>query len=228
MTQKARAASGTQTGVSGARLAAALACCVLALACGTGSSEPGGRRNKRAEARAEEQRNERLQREVERLRADLKQAEDVLLGNQNGNDAGVSRANAVSALAEASIRLERAATRAPWRRPELGEARGRLEEADRQLQAGHAGAAAFFASRAARMADSLIREANSAVRTKNTLWVNAPRLNVRDGPSTGHRVLAVLPRNAPVFEEKVDGNWALVRTPSGVLGWVYRPMLEAL
>ena len=78
------------------------------------------------------------------------------------------------------------------------------------------------------MADSLIREANGAVRAKNTLWVNAPRLNVRDGPSTDNRVLAVLPRNAPVFEEKVDGNWALVRTPSGVLGWVYRPMLEAL
>jgi hypothetical protein len=191
-------------------------------------SPSSGRGYRHAEERADQHRFERLQHEVERLRSDLKRAEEVLTSGPDSNGSGPSRANAVSGLAEASIRLERAATVASWRSAELDEARAKLAEADRQIQAGQFGASLFFSTRAARMVDALIREAGSAVRSKKTLWVNAPRLNVRSGPSTEHRVLAVVPRNAPVFEEKVDGNWALVRTPSGVLGWVYRPLLEAL
>ncbi len=209
-------------------LAALLVICGFAAGCRGSPSPDVAHSYENARENAHAQRFERLQREVERLRADLKQAEEVLIEREKGGDGAMSRANAVSALAESNIRLEHAATSASWRRAELDEARQKLGEADRRIQAGDFGAAVFFASRAARMADSLLREASRAARAKNTLWVNTLRVNVRSGPSTEHRVIMVLPRNAPVFAEEVDGNWALVRTPSGVLGWVYRPLLEAL
>ncbi len=224
----ARSASFLRVGAGTRLLATLLVICGFAAGCGGTPSPDVPRSYENAREHADAHRFERLQREVERLRADLMQAEQVLIEREREGDGAVSRASAVSALAEASIRLERAATSASWRKAELDEARQKLGEADRRIQAGHFGAAVFFASRAARMADSLISEASRAVRAKNTLWVNATRLNVRSGPSTEHRVIAVLPRSAPVFTEEVDGNWALVRTPSGVLGWVYRPLLEAL
>lgn len=181
-----------------------------------------------AERNAAAQRIERLQSEVQRLRDDLAQAEETLAAGPNGSESGVTRAHAVSALAEANIRLEQAAKQASWRRAELGQARAKLEEADRLIHADQFAAAAFFATRAARMSDALIREGDAARRTHNALWVDSAQLNVRAGPSTRQRVLVVLPKGAPVFVERTRGSWALVRTPTGELGWVYRKLLAKL
>lgn len=180
----------------------------------------------RAAEQARRDRSQRLEREVERLRQDLKQAEDALIAAESGLRGARTRADAVSALAEARIEVERARSAAPWRQRALGEAESKLEEGDRHARDAHFGTAIFFASRAERIAEALLREARMARRAPNTRWVSGRRVNLRSGPSTEHAVIAVLQRATPVVEEKVHGDWALVRSPLGEIGWIYRPLLS--
>ena len=109
--------------------------------------------------RAEMERIEFYEREVERLHADLRQAEESLVAMESGLRGFQSRADAVSAVAEARIALERVGPRVPWRHEQVSEARGKLEEASRQIEEGHVGSAVFFASRAHRITESLREEA---------------------------------------------------------------------
>ena len=46
------------------------------------------------------------------------------------------------------------------------------------------------------------------------------RVNLRALPTTRSDVIEVLRAKTPVVHEKEDGDWILVRTPSGRLGWV--------
>jgi len=164
-------------------------------------------------------------REVARLRADLGQAERTMVSIESGLRGMHTRADAVSSIAEARIAIERASRRAPWRRDEVREARDKLEEAERQLQAGHAGSAVFFASRAARIATTLDEEANEVERNASTRFVNVRRVNLRIGPSVDHRVIGVLTEATPVFPERQEGDWVLVRTVAGPAGWVHTKLL---
>jgi hypothetical protein len=116
--------------------------------------------------RAQQERMAHLQREVARLRADLHQAEEAMVTIESGLRGVHTRAGAVSALAEARIAVEQASQSAPWRPAEAREARAKLEEAERQLEAGHSGSAIFFASRAHRIAETLSEEADRVARTK--------------------------------------------------------------
>jgi hypothetical protein len=211
----------------GLRGPALLATCALLCACSALRPEPEVRVvYQQAETRAALERIERLELELERLRADLKAAETALITAESGLKGVHTRADAVSALAEARIQLERAASSTPWRKGELDGAQTKLEEADRQVQLGHFGAAIFFASRAKRVSDALIHESQTAHNSKNTRWIQATRVNMRAGPSTRHGIVAVLLRNTPVFQERIVGDWALVRTPSGHVGWVSRSFLS--
>jgi hypothetical protein len=183
------------------------------------------RDQQRAEQRAASERVERLEREVRRLHTDLKAAEEALIAAESGLIGNRTRADAVSALAEARIQVEQAAGAAPWRQDGLAQARSKLAEADRQIQDGHFGASIFFASRAERVADELIAEARQAAASPSTRWVSGRGVNMREGPTTRARVLSTLALRTPVFQEKVVGNWALVRTPAGEIGWVHRTLL---
>jgi hypothetical protein len=176
--------------------------------------------------RAEEGRSRWLEREVERLRADLRQAEDAMVAIESGQRGDQTRANAVSAIAEARIAVERAARQAPWRAEEVQEARRKLEEADRQLQAGHFGSAVFFASRASRIAAALGREGRLVAEAGNVRFVSAKTLNLRAEPSKEASVIARLSKGTPVFSERAEGEWTLVRTPQGQVGWVYAGLLS--
>lgn len=167
-----------------------------------------------------------LEREVERLRADLRQAEEAMVAIESGLRGVHSRADAVSSLAEARIAVERAGRDVPWRETQIEEARGKLKEAERQFQAGHSGSAVFFASRARRIADTLNEEAELVSRSPDALFVERDRVNLRSGPSTADPVLAVLEHSTPVFPERSEGEWMLVRTPSGPVGWVYHRLLR--
>ena len=175
--------------------------------------------------RAEAIRSQELQREVERLRADLQQAEEAMIAIESGQRGDHTRANAVSAIAEARIAVERAARSAAWRGDEIADAGRKLEAADRQLQAGHFGSAVFFASRAQRVADALSHEARRVARAGNVRFVKARRLNLRAEPTRKASVLAKLARGTPVFSERSEGDWLLVRTPAGVVGWVFASLL---
>ena len=171
------------------------------------------------------ERAEVLERENERLRADLRAAEETLLAVESGMRGTQKRAEAVSMLAEARIQVDRAAARTPWRRATAAEAREKLDEAERQLTDGHFGSAIFFVSRASRIAAGLDAEADLVSRSPGARSVKPHRANLRAEPNTESDVLAVLSEDLPVFVEGNEGEWALVRTVSGQVGWVRGDLL---
>lgn len=176
--------------------------------------------------RAQAERNEFFEREVERLRADLRQAEESIVWLESGLRDAHSRADAVSAVAEAHIGLERVRRSVPWRAERAGEAHRKLDEARRQLEADHVGATIFFASRAQRIVDSLGAEAAQVALWRERRAVRSERVNLRAGPSESHRIVDVLARATPVYPERTLGGWTLVRTPDGRVGWVFSALLE--
>lgn len=176
--------------------------------------------------RAELERTEFYAREVERLRADLKQAEESIVAMESGLRGFQSRADAVSALAEARIALDRVARNVPWRSDRVLEARGKLEEADRQLESGHVGSAVFFASRAQRITETLRAEERQVAAWSERRLIQRERVNLRAGPSTAHRVIDTLVAETPVFPERHHQGWTLVRTPTGQVGWIATALLH--
>lgn len=208
-------------GLSGTNLAprmkAALVCALL------GCSACGILRGPEADfevyLRAESERVTALERDVARLQADLREAEEALVATESGLRGHRIRADAVSALAQARIEVDRARTRAPWRSHEAGEAQAKLEEAERQLADGHVGSAIFFASRASRIASTLLAEADRVARMSGTRFA-AGRVNLRSQPSGNAEVKAVIPQGLPMFPEREEEGWLLVRTVSGHVGWV--------
>jgi uncharacterized protein YgiM (DUF1202 family) len=167
-----------------------------------------------------------LELEIDRLQADLAAAEEALVAVESGMRGGQTRAEAVSMLAEARIEVDRAARRAPWRAEAAAEARAKLDEAERELGAGHIGSAVFFVSRASRIAASLLAEAELVGKTPTTRYVKGARVNLRAEPTTESKVVAVLPRELPVFPEADTAGWVLVRTASGRVGWVHGSLLR--
>jgi hypothetical protein len=193
---------------------------------GTGSSE---RESAVTEIyqRAEIDRTTQLELEVERLRADLREAEEAMVAIESGLRGVHGRADAVSSLAESRMTVQRAARNAPWSRERVREAEQKLEEAEAQFQEGHTATAVFFASRARRIAEALNEVAERVAKTPGARFVDRPRVNLRSGPSTETRVLHVLLAGTPVFPERTDREWVMVRTPSGEVGWVYASLLRA-
>jgi len=165
--------------------------------------------------------------ENDRLRADLDAAEQTLVAAESGMRGAQTRTEAVSQLAEARIQVDRAAQRAPWRGEAIAEARGKLDEAGRQLDAGHIGSAIFFVSRASRIATTLLAEADRVGHSAGRRFVKGDRVNLRAEPSTESEVLAVLTGQLPVFPESAFGEWSLVRTASGQVGWIHASLLRA-
>lgn len=178
-----------------------------------------------AYARAEAHRAERLEREVARLRGDLVEAEQALVAAESGLSTSYTRADAVSAVAEARISVERAGAEIPW--SELaGEARTKLVDSEAQLAADHLGAAVFLAVRAQRMADGAVGEARAAVRDGQAVRVSGARVNLREGPSLEDPVQRVLVAGTPVFPEDRQGEWLRVRTLRGRVGWIHASLIQ--
>ena len=177
--------------------------------------------------RAEAERVEFFERELARLRDDLARAEASIVAMESGLRGSQSRADAVSALAEARIALDRVSKRVPWQQDRVAEANAKLVEARRQLDADHVASSVFFASRAMGIAESLAAEADLVSGWPGRKVIGGDRVNLRSGPSTDQPVLAVLSRETPVFPERGEEDWTLVRTPSGQIGWVHDALLEA-
>ena len=148
-----------------------------------------------------------LERQVARLRADLQQAEAAMVAIESGLRTVHSRADAVSALAEARIAVDRAARADRWRPAQLREARDKLAEAEIQLEAGHTGSTFFFATRARRIAEALNDEAEQVARTASTRFVNTRRANLRAGPSMDDPVVETLNADGGLFltHARLDG-----------------------
>lgn len=176
--------------------------------------------------RAETGRAQLLAREVERLRADLDAAEEALIAAESGLRGNRTRADAVSALAEGHIEVDRAREHAPWLNPEIDEANEKLVEAERQIEAGNFGAAIFFTWRAERIAERSIEESSLASSTPGVRTIRSERVNLREGPSTRAAVLTVLTHGMPVFPEQKREGWLLVRTSRGHVGWVHESLVR--
>jgi hypothetical protein len=176
--------------------------------------------------RAEAERTRALEREVERLRADLRQAEEAVLTLESGMLGERTRADAVTATAAAKVQLTRARDRAPWCVAQLESAQRKLEEAERQAEHGHVGAAIFFASRAQRIADQALEQAQDSERTEGARRIHGSRVNLREGPGKDATVEAVLLGGTPVFPERAENDWLLVRTPGGRVGWVHASLVR--
>lgn len=176
--------------------------------------------------RAAEQQSSHLESEVMRLQLDLEQAEAAMIAIESGMLGHQNRADAVSVLAEARISVESARQNVPWRALEVTKAQTKLEQAEKQLQAGNLGTAIFFASRAHRIGNTLIDEAQHISASPGARLIGAQRVNLRSGPSTQHRILEVLPRNTPVLTQRLEGPWWLVSTPSGQVGWLHAKYLQ--
>ena len=198
----------------------------LALGLAGGCAAPPPARDAEVYRRAESERTSLFEREVERLRADIAAAEQELVAVESGLRGSNSRADAVSALAEARIQVDRARKRAPWRASRVKEAEKKLEEADRLVAAENFGSAIFFSSRAERIAKNILEEAKMAESMPGARTVSGRRVNLRDGPSTQHAVLAVLLLGMPVFPEREEGDWLLLRTADGSVGWVHRALIR--
>jgi hypothetical protein len=176
--------------------------------------------------RAETDRAARLAREVEELRGDLQQAEEALVAAESGLRGSYTRADAISRLAEARIRVARASNAAPWRSSQIHEAQEKLADAERQVAAGHFGAGLFLVYRAERISDALEDEARRVQATPGTRFVRSGRVNLRSGPSTDEAIVSVLTLGTPVFPESDESPWVLVRTASGDVGWVHATLID--
>lgn len=176
---------------------------------------------------AETDRADRLAREIERLQADLETAESALVEAESGLSGSHTRADAVSSVAVTRIQVERAASRAPWRAGEIEAARGKLVEAERQVEEGRFGAALFFVYRARRVAESILAEAEQVIRSANARLIRAERVNLRAGPSTDDPVLSVLGAGTPVIPQSGEGEWVLVEVTGGPVGWIHRSLIGA-
>lgn len=179
-------------------------------------------------ARAESQRAERLEREAGRLQRDLIEAEEALVTAESGPGQSHTRAEVVTAAAEARIQVERASTRLPWDPQLIEVARARLATCEQELAEGHLGAAMYFATRAASTAEGALAEAGAAAADPDALRVGAARVNLREGPSVDTRVLRVLVAGTPVFPESQSGGgeWTRIRTLRGHTGWIHTPLLH--
>ncbi len=172
------------------------------------------------------QRAERLQRDVKRLQIDIHEAEQALIALESGLMGIHTRAEAVSTLADARIMVERAAAVAPWRKEAVQEAREKLAEADRHVEAEHFGSAIFFSSRARRIASTLTQEVEAFKQSDKVRYVSGQKANLRSEPSARSDVLEVLSRQTPVVAGQNGGRWIRVRTPSGRVGWIHTSLLS--
>lgn len=171
------------------------------------------------------QQNERIARDTERLRADIEDAEEALVALESGLKGLHTRADAVSALADARIVVTRAAHQAPWRRASIERAREKLAEAERHIEEEYFGSAVFFTVRGRRIAEEILSSARSLRDDPDTRYVSVDRANVRAHASMNADIVTVLEQGTPVQIRGKNENWVQIVTLDNEGGWIHRSLL---
>lgn len=69
-----------------------------------------------------------------------------------------------------------------------------------------------------------IQEEQQAQEGGKFVWVKVKSLNIRDGPSTQHKVIDQAKYNDRLLAIEESGKWYKVKFVDGLLGWVYAPL----
>ncbi|MDH3376029.1 MAG: SH3 domain-containing protein [Gammaproteobacteria bacterium] len=169
-----------------------------------------------------------LEARVKRLRYDLDLAEGTLVSAESGLQAGLGRADAIARLAETQILYRHVADLSPKRQDLLEEAKTKLEQADRHFGEFNFGAAVYFAQRGKHILNSIKEEVERLSSADNAYVVSVDTVNLRTAPSTNDAILLTLERDTPIFGEESSGEWLLVRTADGRLGWVRGDLVRSV
>ncbi len=171
--------------------------------------------------KADTERIEQLEREIVRLKAELARAEETLVAVESGLQSGYTRADAVKSMAEAQIQLEKTTGLAPWHAEKINQAQDKLKTAQSHIDAGRFGAGLFFIYRVNSNVKNVNNEVEAIRTSPSLLFVGKNRANLRDGPSTNHKVVTTLTQDTPLFLEDRSEKWVLVRTLAGMVGWIH-------
>lgn len=182
------------------------------------------------------QRIEQLTRETRTLRAEVQETRRALarldheLGESQRELARLaaelrpvrSRAEVVSALADARVALDRVGEdAATWESSRINEGREQLSEAERHLAADRVGSALFFVLRARRIATDIREYRELVARDADMKYVRVDQANVRTEPSMDGAIVTVLGRATPIRSLGRDDGWMRILAPDGQYGWIY-------
>ena len=167
-----------------------------------------------------------LQRELDFAEAEVIQTKTRLKGPE-------SKAEASSAIAEASILIGRLQDD-PRGRHTLARAQDAVVRAEELMEEGHYGAAIFFARKAQ---DTALRAApdEQPAPTQQTVELPPPyptytvrvaRANLRSGPSLSSPVVAQLDGGTRITATAMHGTWVKVTVAGDEQGWVLASLLE--
>ncbi len=167
-----------------------------------------------------------LETRVARLRYDLDLAEGTLVSAESGLQAGLGRTDAIARIAETQILYRHVADLNPKRQDLLAEAKAKLEQADHHFGESNFGVAVFFAQRGEHILNSVKDEVDRLSSAENAYVVRVETVNLRAAPSTNDAILLTLEHDTPIFREESSGEWLLVRTAAGRVGWVRGDLVQ--
>ncbi len=180
-----------------------------------------------AEIERRDARIAQLEDDVASLRSDLETAERQFVTIERGLLRDETRASAVTAIAEARLRLDRAlaADSSSVDSTSVERVHDLLATAGRLVERGNYAAAVYYARRAAREVDRA-RAHHAEPLAGDVAVVAAQRANLRGGPSRSAPRVAVLRFGAPVARLATRGDWVHVRTRDGREGWIHADLLH--
>lgn len=174
---------------------------------------------------------------IQVLEEQLEEARREVVRTMARSQTVASRAEAASGIAEAELAIRTLRTAVGRRTaPEVVTADRLLQQSNGEFEKANFGGALYLASQARVIAgqgtDRIRRVEESTLRPGETPF-EAPlrlrtttRANVREGPSTGTRILFTLePGSAVVAASYVEG-WVKVSDDAGRTGWVARSLVE--
>lgn len=169
--------------------------------------------------------------QAQNYRNDLEYAEQQFIRVESQIRKTETRADAITATAEARIILEQARSQGRitedskiWR-----EATEKLGDAEQQLKRGNYGGAVFFAQRTVRLLEQAERQTELGLGTDEFWQTTKAGVNFRSGPGRDHGVLRTLNSGEILLFIKEENSWLKARTSVDRLeGWVHRSLVERL